>query len=122
MKEFLGYGRSRSSSGKGDVIKRHFNEYVNVGMKGLDIPEEYITEEQIKNEAAEVKEWMMNKPFADVVFTSCLVNIESAMEIPEAMIYSIFVVDELYNIDLLWHIEEKMRYNQLREYKHGKSY
>ena len=29
MKEFLGYGRSRSSSGKGDVIKRHFNEYVN---------------------------------------------------------------------------------------------
>ena len=29
MKEFLGYGRSRSCSGKGDVIKRHFNEYVN---------------------------------------------------------------------------------------------
>ena len=29
MKDFLGYGRSRSSSGKGDVIKRHFNEYVN---------------------------------------------------------------------------------------------
>ena len=29
MKEFFGYGRSRSSSGKGDVIKRHFNEYVN---------------------------------------------------------------------------------------------
>ena len=93
-----------------------------VGMKGFDIPEKYITEEQIKNEAAEVKEWMMNKTFADVVFTSCLVNIESAMEIPEAMICSIFVVAELYNIDLLWHIEEKMRYNQLREYKHGKSY
>lgn len=29
MKDFLGYGRSRSSSGKGDVVKRHFNEYVN---------------------------------------------------------------------------------------------
>ena len=29
MKDFLGYGRSRSSSGKGDVIKIHFNEYVN---------------------------------------------------------------------------------------------
>ena len=93
-----------------------------VGMKGFDIPENYITEEQIKNEADEVKGWMINKTFADVVFTSCLVNIESAMEIPEDMIYSIFVVAELYNIGLLWHIEEKMRYNQLREYKHGKSY
>ena len=50
-----------------------------VGMKGYDIPENYITEEQIKNEAAEVKERMMNESFADVVFTSCLVNIESAM-------------------------------------------
>ena len=29
MKDFLGYGRSRSSSVKGDVVKRHFNEYVN---------------------------------------------------------------------------------------------
>lgn len=29
MKEFLGYGRSRSSSGKGDIITRHFNDYVN---------------------------------------------------------------------------------------------
>ena len=29
MKEFLGYGRSRSSSGKGDIVKRHFNDYVN---------------------------------------------------------------------------------------------
>ena len=29
MKDFFGYGRSRSSSGKGDVVKRHFNEYVN---------------------------------------------------------------------------------------------
>ena len=29
MKDFLGYGRTRSSSVKGDVVKRHFNEYVN---------------------------------------------------------------------------------------------
>ena len=29
MKDFKGYGRSRSSSGKGDVVKRHFNDYVN---------------------------------------------------------------------------------------------
>lgn len=92
------------------------------GMKGYDIPENYITEEQIKNEADEVKEWMINKTFADVVFTSCMVNIESAKEIPETLIYAIFVVAELYDIDLLWHIQEKMIYNSTREMLHGKSY
>lgn len=93
-----------------------------VGVKGYDIPENYITEEQIKDEAAEVKEWMLNKSFADVVFTSCLVNIESAKEIPEALMYAIFVVAELYDIDLMWHIKEKMMYNETREMLHGKSY
>lgn len=29
MKEFFGYGRSRSGCGKGDIVKRHFNDYVN---------------------------------------------------------------------------------------------
>ena len=93
-----------------------------VGVKGYDIPENYITSEQIKAEVEENKEWLINKSFADVVFTSCLVNIESAKEIPEALMYAIFVVAELYGIDLFWHIDEKMRYNQLREYKHGKLY
>jgi NTP pyrophosphatase (non-canonical NTP hydrolase) len=93
-----------------------------VGVKGYDIQENYITEEQIKNEAAEVKEWMKNKSFPDVIFTSCLVNIESAKEIPETLIYAIFVVAELYGIDLIWHIKEKMIYNETREMLHGKSY
>lgn len=93
-----------------------------VGVKGYDIPENYITDEQIKDEAAEVKEWMQNKSFADVVFTSCLVNIESAKEIPEALMYAIFVVAELYDIDLMWHIKEKMMYNETREMLHGKLY
>ena len=65
---------------------------------------------------------MLNKSFADVVFTSCLVNIESAKEIPEALMYAIFVVAELYDIDLMWHIKEKMMYNETREMLHGKSY
>lgn len=93
-----------------------------VGYKGMDIPEGYITAEQIKREAEEVKEWKEGKSFADIIFTSCLVNLDSAKEIPEAVIYAIFVVAELYEIDLMWHIEEKMTYNETREMKHGKAY
>lgn len=51
-----------------------------------------------------------------------MVNIESAKEIPEELIYTIFVVAELYDIDLMWHIQEKMIYNSTREMLHGKSY
>lgn len=93
-----------------------------VGYKGLGIPEGYITIEQIKREAEEVKEWEEGKSFADIIFTSCLVNLDSAKEIPETVIYAIFIVAELYGIDLMWHIEEKMMYNETRELKHGKAY
>ena len=93
-----------------------------MGYKGMGIPEGYITIEQIKREAEEVKEWMEGKSFADIIFTSCLVNLDSAKEIPESLIYSIFVIAGLYGIDLMWHIEEKMKYNEKREYRHGKSY
>jgi site-specific DNA-cytosine methylase len=29
MKEFFGYGRTRSGCDKGDIVTRHFNDYVN---------------------------------------------------------------------------------------------
>ena len=34
----------------------------------------------------------------------------------------IFSIAKRYNIDLLWHIEQKMKYNEMRPYKHGKKY
>jgi NTP pyrophosphatase (non-canonical NTP hydrolase) len=34
----------------------------------------------------------------------------------------IFDLANMYNIDLEWHIEQKMRYNESRPYKHGKEY
>lgn len=38
------------------------------------------------------------------------------------MLLSIFGLAKHMNIDLFWHIEQKMRYNELRENKHGKMY
>lgn len=38
------------------------------------------------------------------------------------MVTSIFGFAKHLNIDLLWHINQKMRYNELRENKHGKKY
>ena len=36
--------------------------------------------------------------------------------------YEIEQLAKHHNIDLDWHIEMKMRYNETREYKHGKGY
>lgn len=93
-----------------------------VGVKGYDIPENRITEEKIKAEAEDAKEWMLNRSFADVVFTSCLAELNLAKKKPGELINVIFVVAELYDIDLMWHIKEKMMYNETREMLHGKSY
>lgn len=38
------------------------------------------------------------------------------------MLLAIFGLAKHLNMDLLWHIETKMRYNELRENKHGKRY
>lgn len=53
------------------------------------------------------------------------VRYDGIFDLPTAvndMILSIFRLAKHLNIDLLWHIEMKMKYNELREYKHGKRY
>lgn len=43
-------------------------------------------------------------------------------EVIKASIVIIFLNADLLHIDLLWHIDNKIRYNELRENKHGKKY
>lgn len=53
------------------------------------------------------------------------VRYDGIFDLPTAvndMILSIFGLAKHLNIDLLWHIEMKMKYNELHEYKHGKNY
>ena len=53
------------------------------------------------------------------------VRYDGIFDLPTAvndMILSIFGLAKHLDIDLLWHIEHKMKYNELRENKHGKRY
>lgn len=43
-------------------------------------------------------------------------------ELVNYAITQIFVLSDILDIDLLWHIEQKMKYNELREKMHGKKY
>lgn len=43
-------------------------------------------------------------------------------ELVNYAITQVFVLSDILDIDLLWHIEQKMKYNELREKMHGKKY
>lgn len=48
-------------------------------------------------------------------------NTDFGFQLSQAMSY-LFAYCERYDIDLFWHIEQKMKYNELRPKMHGKAY
>lgn len=97
-----------------------------VGMKGYEIQKGYITDENIektldktyRNEA-----WENVVTFAERMYISCINNLTKVgHKLPEATIFSLFAMAKLYDIDLMWYVKEKMKYNETREYMHGKKY
>lgn len=76
---------------------------------------------------SEYKDWddaLKEMSFTERMFflTSILTNDGDIAEVIKASIVVIFLNADLLYIDLLWHIEQKMKYNELRENKHGKRY
>ena len=74
----------------------------------------------------------MSEAYKDETFTESIYSIstlpvryDGIFDFPTAvndMILSIFGLAKHLDIDLLWHIEQKMKYNELREKMHGKKY
>lgn len=64
-------------------------------------------------------------PFTECIYdivmniTKCERTIRPCVNLSLAII---FALAESRDIDLLWHINEKMKYNELRPNKHGKKY
>ena len=96
-----------------------------MGMKGYSMQTGFISKTAIKATLENTflsLEWENMKTFAERLFAAVLANLSTAVHIPESTIFSIFCIAELYEIDLMWHIKEKIKYNKFREYKHGKNY
>ena len=78
-------------------------------------------------EQPEYKDWndaLKEMSFTERMFfsTSILTEDRDIAEVIKASIVIIFLNADLLHIDLLWHIEQKQKYNELRENKHGKRY
>ena len=83
------------------------------GLKKIDIDQ---GEDECKDDGSS---------FADkmywICYSLCCDDFDLSEKIGEVLI-DIFQVASCYKIDLLWFVEQKMRYNELRELMHGKKY
>lgn len=61
--------------------------------------------------------------YSDMTFTEaifCIVKyITDNFYKPDELLNEIFAFGASIKVNIMWHIQEKMKYNQLRSYKHG---
>lgn len=88
------------------------------GLRNVDV-------QRIETMEAAYVSLFKSMPFTECIYdivmniTKCERTIRPCVNLSLAII---FALAESRDIDLLWHIEEKMKYNELRPNKHGKKY
>lgn len=104
-----------------DAVIRLLDLY---GLLGIGLDEDVFDEETISEYSATY----CNKSFTESIFhiikfitSNNEVFIRSCV-VPEILLLEIFGLAKYLSIDLMWHIEQKMKYNELREKMHGKKY
>ena len=87
------------------------------GVHDYQIDRKLFKEEAYAESSKELEKCSFTKIIFCVImsFNDVRTNISS-------ILYFLFAIAWHYKIDLLWHIEQKMKYNEMRPYKHGKKY
>ena len=88
-----------------------------LGAKGKDMDPDYFTDESVN---IMIGFMLQEEGFVEQIF-SIVYTLITEEEIFIAMTRMLALAVILY-IDLLWHVEQKMKYNEMRPYKHGKLY
>lgn len=120
-KEFGAFVKDTVEDELADAVIRLLDLY---GLRGIDLDEDVFDESTIHSYFS----FYRNKSFTESVFhivrllTSGRGTIKMSAVLPESLLLEIFGLAKHLGIDLLWHINQKMKYNQLREKMHGKKY
>lgn len=86
-----------------------------VGLKESHIDDSIFIEEAY----LELSEDLKGHSFTEIIF--CIIlsfGIKETANV-NSILYYLFAISYHLGIDLLWHIEQKMKYNEMRPYKHG---
>lgn len=104
-----------------DAVIRLLDLY---GLRGIDIDNHCLDNDTIESYAKTCE----RKSFTESIFsivreiTSGFHSLEHSAVLPEILLLNIFGLAKHLDINLIWHIEQKMKYNELRSIKHGKKY
>lgn len=93
------------------------------GLRGISLE---TVSEDINSEYMDDIVYMYSKlSFTEAIYVISIISPVDCSDfstVVNHMIFSIFAFSKHLGIDLLWHIEQKMRYNELRPMFHGKKY
>lgn len=104
-----------------DAVIRLLDLY---GLRGIELNEDAFDNETITDYSYSFK----GKSFTEAVYmitgeiASRNHSISKSCVLPEILLLEILGLAKHMDIDLFWHIEQKMKYNKLREKMHGKKY
>ncbi len=93
------------------------------GLRNIEIAD--FIEEEIRDASESCNDETFTESIYAISTTSLRFEYEYDYQLKEqlnGMLLDIFGLAKHLNIDILWHIENKMRYNELRPYKHNKRY
>lgn len=96
------------------------------GYRKVNLSEIGLTEEAVRKSVETIssipreREWTLAEEL--FVATDDLLAVAKGDTSFGDVLLDLFVVAKRRNIDLLWFVEQKMKYNESRPYKHGKTY
>ena len=87
------------------------------GLHGLNLPD---VPEQI-HDIKETEKILGNLTFAEIAFGICgnIFMVGNIRKVVEGVLWATIAYCYWRGIDIDWHVEQKMRYNELRPYRHG---
>ena len=87
------------------------------GFKKYDIDSSSFTEKSFKELSVGFKPHRVT----EILYSFLIIMIDKKRTLSD-LLYCIIALAHHLQIDLLWHIEQKMKYNEMRPFKHGKKY
>lgn len=88
------------------------------GSMNLNIHDHYFTE----GNYSVFSKIFLNRSFPDILYRVVLSLDYNEYYNPSSSLLYLFAIAYHLGLDLQWHIEQKMKYNEMRPYKHGKKY
>ncbi len=120
-KEFVAFVKDTVEDELSDAVIRLLDLY---GLRGIELDTDAFDDETIGEYAVTYQRKSFTESIMHITISisSNIDVIGRSCVVPDILLLDILGLAKHLDIDILWHVEQKMKYNQLREKMHGKKY